>query len=64
MTSTASMPELLQRSATEQAALVRAGEISARELVQAALDAIERVDGDLNAFVALCPSARSPRPTG
>jgi amidase len=55
MTLTASMPELLQRSATEQAALVRAGEVSARELVGATLDAIDRVDTELNAFVALCP---------
>ena len=46
--------ELLRRSATEQAALVRSGEISARELVEASLDAIERLNAELNAFVALC----------
>jgi amidase len=42
-------------SAREQAALVRSGEMSARELVEASLRAIERVDGELGAFVALCP---------
>src|ERR671931_488560 len=47
--------EPLARSALEQAALVRAGEIGARELVEAALAAIERQNPRLNAFVALCP---------
>jgi amidase len=42
-------------SAREQAALVRSGEMSARELVEASLRAIERVDGELGAFVAPCP---------
>ncbi|MGH2969301.1 MAG: amidase [Solirubrobacteraceae bacterium] len=41
-------------SATEQAALVRDGHVSARELVEAALAAIERADPQLNAFVTLC----------
>ena len=41
MTLTASSAELLGRSATQQAALVRAGEVSARELVQASLAAID-----------------------
>src|SRR3954471_24857715 len=46
------MPEdLLWNSALDQARLVRDGECSSRELVDAALDAIERVDGELNAFV-------------
>src|SRR3954465_12045897 len=42
---------LLSSSALGQARLVRDGECSSRELVDAALDAIERVDGELNAFV-------------
>src|SRR3954447_16013021 len=42
---------LLWKSALEQARMVREGECSARELVDASLDAIERVDGELNAFV-------------
>src|SRR4051812_45952210 len=41
----------LWRSASEQARMVRDGECSSRELVDAALDAVERVDGELNAFV-------------
>src|ERR687888_662168 len=45
----------LAQSAVEQAALVRSGEIGARELVEAALAAIERLNSALNAFVALCP---------
>jgi amidase len=45
----------MEMSAPEQAALVRSGEMSARELVEASLRAIERVDGELGAFVALCP---------
>src|SRR3954470_2943796 len=42
---------LLWKSALEQARMVRDRECSARELVDASLDAIERVDGELNAFV-------------
>ncbi|MEH3052886.1 MAG: amidase [Patulibacter minatonensis] len=41
---------LLQRSATELAALVRAGEVSATELATAALERIEAVDPRINAF--------------
>ena len=37
------LADVLQRSACEQAALVRAGEVLARELVEASLDAIERL---------------------
>jgi amidase len=37
-------------TAVEQAALVRAGEISARELVEESLAAIERLDPGINAF--------------
>ena len=47
----------LWNSALDQARLVRAGECSARELVDAALDAIERVDGELNAFVHVAAEA-------
>ncbi|HET7171625.1 MAG TPA: amidase [Gaiellales bacterium] len=47
--------DVLRLSAVDQAALVRAGEISARELVEASLAAIERQNPLLNAFVALCP---------
>src|SRR6188472_1412111 len=42
-------------SAVELAGRVRAGEISAVELVEASLAAIERLNPELNAFVALCP---------
>jgi amidase len=47
--------ELMFRPATELAAMVHAGEVSARELVQAALDRIEERNGQLNAFVDLDP---------
>jgi amidase len=47
--------DLLHLSAVDQAALVRAGEASARELVEASLSAIERINPRLNAFVAVCP---------
>ena len=46
--------DVLHLGAVDQAALVRAGEVSARELVQASVDAIERLNPRLNAFVALC----------
>ncbi len=45
--------DLLHLCAVDKAALVRAGEVSARELVQASLDEIERLNPTLNAFVAL-----------
>jgi amidase len=46
------MPDdLLFRPASELAGLVRDGELSARELVQASLDRIEALDPELNAFV-------------
>ncbi len=48
-------PDVLALSATEQAQLVRDGELSARELVEAALARIERRDPALGAFVHLCP---------
>jgi len=43
--------ELMFLPALEQARLVCDGEISARELVEASLDAIEALNGELNAFV-------------
>ena len=43
--------DLMFRPVTELAALVRDGELSARELVQASLDRIEALDPALNAFV-------------
>jgi amidase len=45
------MADLLFRSATELAGLVRSGEVSARELVQASLDRIAALEPELNAFV-------------
>jgi amidase len=47
--------DLMALTAADQAAAVRSGAISARELVEASLAAIERRNPDLNAFVALCP---------
>jgi amidase len=43
--------ELAFLSATEQARLVRTGDVSSVELVQLYLDRIERIDPELNAFV-------------
>src|SRR5246127_6005958 len=43
--------DLLFRSATELAALVREGELSARELVETSLERIEELNPSLNAFV-------------
>jgi len=45
--------EALLKPARDQAALVRDGEVSARELVEASLAAIDRLNGELNAFVTL-----------
>ncbi len=45
--------DLAGRSATELADLVRRREVSAREVVQAHLERVERVNGDLNAVVTL-----------
>ncbi len=39
------------KPATELAALVRSGEVTSRELVQASLDSIDGLNGELNAFV-------------
>jgi amidase len=43
--------ELMFTPATDLAARVRGGELSAHEVVQAALDRIEQLNGELNAFV-------------
>jgi amidase len=48
------MDELAFLSATEQAALVRRGEVSPVELVRTYLGRIERLDPELNAFVTVC----------
>ena len=45
------MDEIARMDAVEQAARVRSGELSARELVEAAIERIERVDPELNAAV-------------
>ena len=45
--------DLMFRTATELAAMVRSGEASSRELVEAAYEAIGRFNGELNAFVTL-----------
>ena len=47
--------ELLFRPATDLAALIRGGELSARELTEAALERIEALQPDLNPFVHLDP---------
>jgi amidase len=47
--------DLLSRPAGELARLVKAGEVSARELVDASFERIEALDSDLNAFVHLDP---------
>ncbi len=45
------MDDLDYRTVVESAALVRGGDASARELVTAAIERIERLDPELNAFV-------------
>ncbi len=49
--SDASTTDLLYRPVDELAGMVRGGDISARELVQASLDRIEEVEPKINAFV-------------
>ncbi|MBA2740629.1 MAG: amidase [Actinobacteria bacterium] len=46
--------ELAFLPATEQARLVRSGEVSSVELVELYLDRIERIDPALNSFVTVC----------
>ena len=48
------MTDLIQRSASQMARLVRAGEVSAVELVGAHLERIAEVNPQLNAVVTLC----------
>jgi amidase len=52
---TSSHDEVCMRSATELAALLRDREVSARELVDAHLDRIERLNPAINAIVTLDP---------
>ena len=49
------MDDLVLRPAVEQARFVRLGEVSARELLAAHLDRIERINPALNAIVTLVP---------
>src|SRR3954454_7174496 len=51
MTDTGTGSDLLFRPALELAALVRAGDIAARELVEASLGRIDALNPELNAFV-------------
>src|SRR6266536_2738664 len=46
--------DLMFRPAAELAAMVREGDVSARELVEASYEVIGRMNGELNAFVTLC----------
>jgi Asp-tRNA(Asn)/Glu-tRNA(Gln) amidotransferase A subunit family amidase len=55
--------DLMFSPAGELAAAVSAGDLSARELVEASYDAIGRLNGELNAFVTLCEERPSPRRT-
>lgn len=48
------MTDLIQRSASAMARLVRAGEVSAVELIEAHLERIAEVNPQLNAVVTLC----------
>jgi amidase len=61
--------QLLRLDAVAQAALVRRGEVSARELVEASMDRIERLDGSVNAVVTrefdrASEAAAGPLPDG
>ncbi|MEM9514226.1 MAG: amidase, partial [Actinomycetota bacterium] len=49
------MSELWQRSALTLAADIARGEVSSREVLEAHLDRVEAVNGDLNAIVRLLP---------
>src|SRR4051795_1663389 len=51
MSDTTAAADLMFRPIGELAALVRRGELGARELVQASLDRIEALNPELNAFV-------------
>jgi amidase len=55
--------DLMFRPATELAGMVRSGEVSARELVEASLERIEELNPALNAFVQVdAERARGPAP--
>ena len=54
------MTDLIQRSASQMARLVRAGEVSVVELVEAHLERIAEINPQLNAVVTLC-AARAQR---
>jgi amidase len=45
------MPDLSVLDATAQAGLVKSGDVSAAELVEAAIDRIEKLNGELNAVI-------------
>src|SRR5690242_2862966 len=51
------MSELLMRSTTELAALVRSGDVSARELVEASLRRIDELQPTINAFTHVAHEA-------
>jgi amidase len=46
--------DLMFQPVTELAASIREGDVSAREAVEASFGAIDRLNGELNAFVTLC----------
>jgi amidase len=46
--------DLMFRPAADLAAMVRDGDVSARELVETSYEAIGRMNSELNAFVTLC----------
>ena len=48
------MNELIKKSATECVALLNAGDVSAAELVEASIERIEAVDGEVNALPERC----------
>lgn len=51
------MPELTDLSLKEAASALRQGELSSRELTQACLERIQRLDPVLKAFISLAPEA-------
>ena len=55
------MTELHDLTALEAAAAVRRGEVSPVELVEHALDRIERLDDQLGAFVTVTADRRAPQ---
>ena len=55
------MDELAFLTATEQADLIRRGEVTSLELVELYLGRIERLDPELNAFVTVCSEFDEPR---